>query len=83
MPNKTIYIRKEDEELWDSLENKAGKVSELLNNQPKFNKTSNQNEVGLPTSKNKPEALKSRFCKEGHPIPYPKDKCLGKGCRYS
>lgn len=23
------------------------------------------------------------FCKEGHPIPAGRDKCLGKGCKYS
>ena len=30
-----------------------------------------------------PEALKPRLCKNGHPIPYPRDKCLGKGCQYA
>ncbi len=28
-------------------------------------------------------ALVPRFCKNGHPIPYPKEKCLGKGCKYA
>lgn len=28
-------------------------------------------------------ALKPRVCKNGHPIPYPKDRCLGKGCKYA
>lgn len=31
MPNKTIYIRNEDVELWDNLKDKSQKVSELLN----------------------------------------------------
>ena len=35
---------------------------------------------GLVTSI--PEELKPKFCKEGHSIPYPRDRCLGKGCKY-
>lgn len=30
-----------------------------------------------------PPELKPRFCPNGHAIPYPKDKCMGKGCKYS
>lgn len=30
MPNKTIYIRKEDEELWRKLPNKADAISKML-----------------------------------------------------
>lgn len=30
MPNKTIYIRKEDESLWNNLEDKAEAVSKML-----------------------------------------------------
>ena len=30
-----------------------------------------------------PKELEPKFCKNGHPIPYPKDRCLGKGCKYS
>ena len=27
--------------------------------------------------------MQPKVCKNGHPIPYPKDRCLGKGCKYS
>lgn len=30
-----------------------------------------------------PKELEPKFCKNGHPVPYPKDRCLGKGCKYS
>ena len=33
MPNKTIYIRKEDEELWRKLPNKADAISKMLRGQ--------------------------------------------------
>lgn len=44
--------------------------------------------LGIPPVAKKPkESLPSqltpRFCKNGHPIPYPRDKCLGKGCKYA
>lgn len=31
MPNRTIYIRKEDTKKWEALQNKSEKVSRLLN----------------------------------------------------
>lgn len=30
-----------------------------------------------------PKEFIPRFCKNGHPIPAGRDKCLGKGCKYS
>lgn len=29
------------------------------------------------------ESKAQKFCKEGHPIPVGRDKCLGKGCKHS
>lgn len=46
--------------------------------------------VGLPPppvakkpKESLPSELAPRFCKNGHPIPYPRDKCLGKKCKYA
>jgi hypothetical protein len=36
-----------------------------------------------PIEKTIPPELKSKLCKNGHPIPYPRDRCLGKGCKYA
>jgi hypothetical protein len=30
-----------------------------------------------------PKEMQPKFCKNGHPIPYGRERCLGKGCKYS
>lgn len=37
----------------------------------------------LGSSPSKPARNTSAYCKNGHPIPDGRDKCLGKGCKYS
>lgn len=47
---------------------------------------SQESTVGVVNAIHKEDVLKEfrpKFCKDGHSIPYPRDKCLGKGCKYS
>lgn len=46
---------------------------------PTYYKVKTTDQVG----KTLPTELKPRFCNNGHPIPYPKDRCLGKKCKYA
>lgn len=39
--------------------------------------------VDVSAFKERIERVSSGFCKEGHPIPSGRSKCLGKGCKYS
>lgn len=93
MPKATIWIKVENQEAWSKLDQKSAFVNALLAQYDKD--TSVQAELKeapvLPVSLNdafrynsvptlKPRS--NKFCKEGHPIPEGRDRCLGKGCKY-
>lgn len=87
MPQQTIYIRNDDMPKWKALKNKSEFLSNALNGQI-FGKIIKDvwDPDSIPTIETipaVPKELEPRFCKNGHPIPYPKDRCLGKGCKYS
>lgn len=49
-------------------------------------KTTKISETVIRTPQQAAEAVKPagmRFCKEGHPMPEGRSKCLGKGCKYA
>lgn len=66
---------------------KSERATELLFSKPALPreslKTYGEKTPLTPAEKNLPPEFKPRFCKNGHPIPYPRDKCLGKGCKYA
>lgn len=75
--NYTLYIKNNS---FDKEKNKSGLVNELLAEHydihPKVD-----NLVKIMSSKTK--ISNTLFCKNGHPIPEGRDKCLGKGCKYA
>lgn len=85
----TVYIRKADEELWKALPNKTAAISDLLNGtarpSPVLKEETRQKLLAQPKKKEPeiPNNLKPRMCPNGHAIPYPRENCLGKGCKYS
>lgn len=68
MPNRTQYIRNEDVEAWDAIENKSEWIHRHLT---------------LEKAKQVIESAKSKTCPNGHSIPEGRSKCMGKGCKYS
>lgn len=77
MPNKTIYIRREDEELWEKLPKKAEAISKMLRGQ-------NLEEVMIvevPTSKELQDKKLEELMK-GMPqpkiYPDPRKNCVGR-----
>lgn len=69
MPNATIYIKRENEKKWKSIQNKSDFVNNLLQSASLFNERFIKNSNGI--------------CRNGHSIPQGREKCLGKGCKYS
>lgn len=94
MPNRTQYIRNEDVDAWDALENKSEWIHNHLNQPlPRIMKAekegsqkSEENTPSLPHIESKIKefqgAKKLAFCKNNHAIPEGRDKCMGKGCKY-
>ncbi len=93
--NQTIYIQKQVWKEFEAEPNKSAIVNELLRRHYgmagyvniKQNKdgTISPRRVGAPASFQMAD-LKPKFkreCREGHAIPDGRDKCLGKGCKYS
>lgn len=77
-----IFIRKDNEEAWEKIKNKSEWVNNLLQ-EPK------QPEPIIEPKKNialaTPSFVRNNAgaCKNGHPIPDGRDRCMGKGCKYS
>lgn len=89
-----IYITKDNEEFLKSITegSMSGIINKLLNNYRKGNGPDLfPKRIPKPKIINSvqdvknifPEAKAQKFCKEGHPVPEGRTKCLGKGCRYS
>jgi len=92
MPNFTIYISEEDVPRWKALENKSQFLREALyvasiQELDKIKKPVPKvidNPVIMKKELEELQEVKSmQFCKNGHPIPLNKDRCLGKKCIYS
>jgi len=80
MPKVMIWVRKDDLSKWRAIGNKPQWLHEQLNSaspQP-IDKADVQ-----PVLKIKRATFITSFCKNGHPIPEGRSKCLGKGCKYS
>lgn len=83
---KTVYIRDEDLEAWSACPNKSLMVHTALQPAtknvfiPLYREDEPAPQILSPTNL-KPRS--SNTCKEGHPIPSGRSKCLGKGCKYS
>lgn len=69
MPTVSVFIRKEDLPAWKALENKSQWLHEKLN--------------PFGSMVEKVGSMAKTECKNGHPIPEGRTKCLGKGCKYS
>lgn len=63
MPNRTIYIRKKDLELWDACPNKSELVSRALN-MPKYPSLKDVGETVTVTSNMKLVPVVGAICKE-------------------
>jgi hypothetical protein len=89
MPHANIWIRKDDWELWEKVENKSEFISRALN--PPTPKSITEPIKPRPQNnfftESKPIVKQAKsnfsFCKNGHPIPEGRDSCMGKGCKYS
>lgn len=86
MPRVNIYIRHEDWEAWLKIENKSQWVHEML----KPGLVGNLHEVSVDEIHDVTTSGELFFhtktqntCKNGHPIPDGRDRCLGKGCKYA
>lgn len=77
MPSVMIYIRQQDYDKWLAIENKPEWLHERLQSSSKVEQVPVKDKVvgSTPTS--------AAICKNGHPIPEGRTKCLGKGCKYS
>jgi len=111
-----IYIRKDNEDIWESMEDRSDwvnrKLAEEKNGTLKpfkrvVNPVFTDGKVLTPAPYNTPIVLNNdqvkelkqgkaitgpltqltprttKVCKNGHPIPEGRDKCLGKGCKYA
>jgi hypothetical protein len=83
MPNATIYIRKENEDAWSELENKSLWINQQLFKSHTDAPLHIDYTAREPTTETTPKLDNFGFCKNGHPIPEGRIKCLGKGCKYS
>lgn len=93
--NMNIYISPQNEERLRNEASMSGLINKLLSEHYGQETVSTPVQIKTATVENKPEKIvgpvqKSvppqfapKLCKNGHPIPYPRDKCLGKGCSYS
>lgn len=75
LKQKTVYFREEDLEAWEQIENKAEWLHENL-----VGKTAYQAEKDKEITV---DEVKLGTCKNGHPLSPGRDKCMGKGCKYS
>ena len=81
-----VYIRKENEQAWNELKDKSGSVNAMLTRDPPRTATSTTTIMpDVPVVKDSVAKAKKNFefCKNGHPIPEGKSKCMGKVCKYS
>lgn len=93
--NYTIYIASDldKHDRFHGEENKSGLVNMLLRKHysihaPKQGVGKVREEVQVLAALPNPfterkNSLSSGYCKNGHPIPEGREKCLGKGCKYS
>lgn len=84
MPNKTIYIRNEDVELWDNLKDKSQKISELLNGTHKSSVqsvTKKVQDIIKDDSPISPATIDKLRAVADQPVPEPKFKLTGKICK--
>lgn len=77
MPQVTVYIRTSDIDKWRVIEHKTLFIHNAL---------CGSNEQPVETTllhESVPITNDSSFCPYKHPIPNGRDRCLGKGCKYS
>lgn len=80
MPRVTQYIREDDFEAWNAIENKSEWIHQHLKNELRIIKTP---EEAKQATKPIVESKEFKTCKNGHAIPSGRSKCTGKGCKYS
>jgi hypothetical protein len=96
MPHANIWIRKENEDKWEAIPEKSEWINALLANSGSTSRYGAPRTIAGETFREvlsetlpKQPVLKPRvsntagYCKEGHPIPPGRDRCMGKGCKYS
>lgn len=71
MPNKTVYIRKENELSWDSLENKSDWVNDKLSSATQVVTVSRSD---VPMTADNPSQLAPMTVFEGKPIITPRNQ---------
>lgn len=78
-----IYIRKENEEIWEGIPNKSEWINELLyeRGEPSFSGVKKPTQAYESDFEKAP--VKVNMCKNGHLIPTGRDKCTWKGCKYA
>ena len=89
--NQTIYFRKD---IWDSFAaepDKSKLINELLSEHYGLGSVAETKTRSRVSSRRldtrssferRVERNSGGFCKNGHPIPDGRDRCLGKGCKY-
>lgn len=80
----TLYIRKDINEKFKDEKEKSVLVNILLDRHYRVTPEAGhlpQQDLETVVKRVFPKA--EAFCKNGHPIPDGRDKCLGKGCKYS
>lgn len=88
MPRVNIYIREDDWQKFQAIEDRPLWLSHALRNTdvPKVNKAITERKeiekVMKPFMKHMARNTVG-FCPNSHPIPEGREKCLGKGCKYS
>jgi hypothetical protein len=87
MPNKTIYIRNQDLEAWEAIQDKPRFIADALRsvNIKTYNKAVEERKeleaiIAPYLEETEPEVA---FCKNGHVIPEGQTKCSSKGCKYA
>lgn len=83
-----IYIEPAIEKILRKEESMSGLINTLLRKHYGYERTKIKAVTfgkGTPgeTTKYVEQTIGPEFCKNGHPIPEGRTKCLGKGCKYS
>lgn len=85
MPRVNVYIRNEDWDIWQAIDNGSQFLHDALVAYAEKNPVKpiirTKSDAELAAARIKPD--KRRYCKNLHLIPEGRDKCLAKGCKYS